>query len=288
MERYATGKITKEYRGKKYEFPFSVKAENVQETEEKRFTSENEMKNINDKIKEKPDKTDPVDNNTVEFISADTRENIKSGEKLNISFGKINKFFADLKAAAFCNVTNSITAGEDADVTTKKALKEVNNKFGGLYFAEDADGNKYVVGADSVPKKLGSDINGLDDIIGNNGFIELGRKNSHENGPSFPFQINLSQYPGYQNLTVDNFIFEVIDIQFGVYHSGSQTEYYVSGAGCSVSNVYREYDASTGILTINPNRSKGTYNDGTYPDRNCNLGSAGVQYFKAKLYLKSN
>lgn len=211
---------------------------------------------------------------------------------------------AETKLGAFKGVTTNEnqTAGYAADVTLLKSVKthlsnlitsltnlvnSINYRLGGLRFYEDSTG-KYVVGADSVPKKLGSDVNVLDDIIGNDGFIELGRKNSHENGAAFPFQINLVSYPGYQNLTADNFIFEVIDIQFGVYHSGNQTEYYVSGAGCSVNKVYREYDASTGILTINPNRSKGTYNDGTYPDRNCNLGSAGVQYFKAKVYLKSN
>ncbi|MBO5144999.1 MAG: hypothetical protein J6C19_05630 [Lachnospiraceae bacterium] len=32
---------------------------------------------------------------------------------------------------------------------------EMYNKLGGLSFYEDSDGNKYVVGADAVPKKLG-------------------------------------------------------------------------------------------------------------------------------------
>lgn len=36
------------------------------------------------------------------------------------------------------------------------ATKELFDNLGGLSFYEDEDGNKYVVGADSVPKKLGS------------------------------------------------------------------------------------------------------------------------------------
>lgn len=35
---------------------------------------------------------------------------------------------------------------------------ELNNDLGGLSFYEDSDGNKYVVGADAVPKKLGSGV----------------------------------------------------------------------------------------------------------------------------------
>lgn len=35
------------------------------------------------------------------------------------------------------------------------SVYELNSSFGGLKFYEDENGNKYVVGADSVPKKLG-------------------------------------------------------------------------------------------------------------------------------------
>ena len=38
-------------------------------------------------------------------------------------------------------------------------INEQNNNLGGLSFYEDEEGNKYVVGADAVPKKLGSGIN---------------------------------------------------------------------------------------------------------------------------------
>lgn len=130
-------------------------------------------------------------------------------------------------------------------------------------------------------------INDLDVIIGNDGVIELGKRNSHrdEDKAKLPFQINLSSYYDYQGLTTDSFVIEIIEMQFGVYHAGSQTEYYVDGAGCEIRKVYREYDPMTGILKINPNMSKTTYSDGKWPDRNCNLGSANVQYFKAKIYL---
>ncbi len=166
-------------------------------------------------------------------------------------------------------------------------VNNVNKRLGGLRFYEDSNG-KWVVGADSVPKKLGEDINVLDDIIGNGGIIELGTRNS-KNAITTPYEINISQYWNYRALNAENFVVEVLDMQFCVYHNPSsiieqQTEYYVNGAGVYMLKPSVTYNANTGVIQIIPQR--GTYNDGTY-DRECNLDANEVSYFKAKIYLKS-
>lgn len=46
---------------------------------------------------------------TVTFTEAETRANISTGEKLSVMFGKIAKWFADLKSAAFYDVKNDLT-----------------------------------------------------------------------------------------------------------------------------------------------------------------------------------
>lgn len=51
-----------------------------------------------------------------EFTPATDRENIKSGEKLGTALGKIAKFLADLKAAAFKSVANNLTTTEEGSV----------------------------------------------------------------------------------------------------------------------------------------------------------------------------
>lgn len=150
MDRYATKEIRKEYNGAAYKIPIGVEARNVETNDNMQFISKSELEDL----KRKPGQTDPVTNNTVVFTQASARTNIKSGEKLSVIAGKISKFFADLKTAAFREVTDSVKTGTDTDVTTKKALKEVNDNLGGLRFYEDGDG-KWVIGADSVPKKLG-------------------------------------------------------------------------------------------------------------------------------------
>lgn len=49
----------------------------------------------------------------------------------------------------------------DDGETAQKKVTDINNRLGGLSFFEDENGKKWVVGADAVPKKLGS----LDKII---------------------------------------------------------------------------------------------------------------------------
>lgn len=59
---------------------------------------------------------------------------------------------------------NNILDKEEVEANTEAGkyvadalvVKEISYSLGGLNFYEDEDGNKYVVGADAVPKKLGS------------------------------------------------------------------------------------------------------------------------------------
>jgi hypothetical protein len=52
-------------------------------------------------VTNKLDKTGDASNTTTSFSTASTRSNIATGEKLSVTFGKIAKFFADLKTVAF-------------------------------------------------------------------------------------------------------------------------------------------------------------------------------------------
>ena len=69
-----------------------------------------------------------VDANTqIVFTQAASRENIASGERLNIILGKIRKWFADIKGAAFQDVSNTLTtteAGKVLDARQGKVLDE--------------------------------------------------------------------------------------------------------------------------------------------------------------------
>lgn len=189
------------------------------------------MDRIDEALKGVKDKAEDSTGAIPEFVQAETRENIKNGETTGRLFGKIARFFADLKPVAFSGsysdlsnkpniptvpdsvknphplsingksydgsaatnvgtigiayggtgaataeaartslglgaastqgIANNLTtteAGYALDARQGKVLwdevGEINSNLGGLSFYEDATG-KYVVGADSVPKKLG-------------------------------------------------------------------------------------------------------------------------------------
>lgn len=60
-------------------------------------------------ISGKLDKTGDASETVAKFTAADERANIVNGEKLSVIFGKIAKFFADLKTVAFTGSYNDLT-----------------------------------------------------------------------------------------------------------------------------------------------------------------------------------
>ena len=73
-----------------------------------------------------------VDANTqIVFTQAASRENIASGEKLNIILGKIRKWFADTKAAAFQDVSNALTTTAAGYVLDARQGKILDGKIAG-------------------------------------------------------------------------------------------------------------------------------------------------------------
>lgn len=108
-------------------------------------------------------KDSPLDN-TVQFAKAVKRENIISGETISKMMGKICKVISDLldAGAGFRGVTDAVNQGTETDVVSRKALKSVDDKLGGVSFEREGN-NVYAVyknGADTVRKKLGSGIFG--------------------------------------------------------------------------------------------------------------------------------
>lgn len=64
----------------------------------------------------------------VQFVEAGTRENIISGETIGKTFGKIRKYFSDLKEAAFNAVANNLTTTEEGSVLDARQGKELKEK----------------------------------------------------------------------------------------------------------------------------------------------------------------
>ena len=97
-----------------------------------------------------------------EFSPAANRENIRSGETYRVIFGKIMKYLSEVGNAAYVGLANNCTttiAGFALDARQGKELmdriNELNRDLGGCSL-EQENGNFYIVGADAVRKKLGS------------------------------------------------------------------------------------------------------------------------------------
>lgn len=85
-----------------------------------------------------------TDNQTPTFTEASTRANIASGETLSTLFGKIKKFFSDLKTVAFTGSYNDLTGRPtiflqaknfDADFKTKYRTETKGSATGGEYIS---------------------------------------------------------------------------------------------------------------------------------------------------------
>jgi len=89
-----------------------------------------EIRNEVQKLKDETQEI--IDSSVMTFDEAATRENIVSGESLSIIMGKVKKWFADLKEAAFCGVANNLvtpadTSGLVLDARKGKELKDLHD-----------------------------------------------------------------------------------------------------------------------------------------------------------------
>lgn len=70
-----------------------------------------------------------INDSVATFTAASTRANIASGDTGKTIFGKISKWFADLKTAAFCTVVNNFTTTTANTVADGRALKTLKDQY---------------------------------------------------------------------------------------------------------------------------------------------------------------
>lgn len=70
-----------------------------------------------------------ISDTTVTFTEPSARENIVSGEKVSVGFGKIKKWFADLKSFAFKDLANNLTTSTTGSALDASQGKILNDKY---------------------------------------------------------------------------------------------------------------------------------------------------------------
>lgn len=78
---------------------------------------------IDEQLKKAIDSSGEVTRSTVEATTASVRANINSGESLGVMIGKVMKWFADLKGAAFVDVANNDTTTKSGYVADARIVK---------------------------------------------------------------------------------------------------------------------------------------------------------------------
>ena len=70
-----------------------------------------------------------ISDTTVTFAATTTRANLVSGEKVSVGFGKIKKWFADLKSFAFKDLVNNLTTSTTGNALDASQGKILNDKY---------------------------------------------------------------------------------------------------------------------------------------------------------------
>ncbi len=141
------------------------------------------------------------------------------------------------KVGAINGITSDINGESDNIAASIKCVKQLNNKFGGMRFGVDGDGNYGYYGADGslIP-------------FSKSKLYYLGTGSSH----------NVSHIKGFENFTKENFIMEYIGSSYG----GA-----FNNVGTVAPNVAvvgsKNYDPSTGKVTLNLSTSTALFEGGT-------------------------
>mgnify|MGYP005806010579 FL=1 len=87
---------------------------------------------IDEELGKRLESTGAASDMTVAFEQASARTNLKTGEKISVSFGKIMKWFPDLGTAAFQSVANNLTTTVAGSLLDARQGKILNDKYNQL------------------------------------------------------------------------------------------------------------------------------------------------------------
>ena len=190
---------------------------------------------------DKVENTSPSDQIPI-FEGAENRENIENGDTQATLWGKVKKWFADLKDAAFAGIANNCTtteAGSVLDARQGKVLQEevdaINSNIenlGGFTPIIDSTGKitgyKTEAGADTV-FPFSSNI--------------YGRGWHIANCSSMSINIDLKDIPGWKSLTLNDFIWAPSGVL-------TTSHPYAGGYSVTKATFSASYNSSNGIFTL--------------------------------------
>lgn len=110
-----------------------------------------------------------ISDTTVTFAATTTRANLVSGEKVSVGFGKIKKWFADLKSFAFKDLANNLTTSTTGNALDASQGKILNDKYGELNQSLGNLKTDFKINLDGIKIKAGTIVKEVKS--GNNSFV---------------------------------------------------------------------------------------------------------------------
>ena len=118
----------KDATGNLHEYDIGVEAKNVTQDKDHQFVTAEEKEAWN----KKQDRDGDASSLSVKFQQASTRSNIKTGEKLNVIFGKIAKWFADFKSHVFLDLVQNATTKDTTRAVSAAVAAELQKQIDSL------------------------------------------------------------------------------------------------------------------------------------------------------------
>lgn len=118
----------KDATGNLHEYDIGAEAKNVTQDKDHQFVTAEEKEAWN----KKQDGDGDASSLSVKFQQASTRSNIKTGEKLNVIFGKIAKWFADFKSHVFLDLVQNATTKDTTRAVSAAVAAELQKQIDSL------------------------------------------------------------------------------------------------------------------------------------------------------------
>ena len=103
-------------------------------------------KSLEEKFGDVVMKSGESSNTTAKFSQASSRSNLTSGEKLSSLFGKIMKWFADLKSHAFSDLVNNASTDDSTKAVAASVAKSLQDQISSLDANTTKHGGQFLAG----------------------------------------------------------------------------------------------------------------------------------------------
>lgn len=229
-------------------------------------------------LKEAADASGDLSRGKVFATQASARDNFNSGDTLATGFGKIMKWFADLKSAAFATLVNNDITTAEGYAADARIVKTHGDEIDALVTKTDNMKASFQAGVDGIynaitaqgttpASKSQSDVQAAIPALANSSYNKgYANKTLHRVviGTGGNGTYSAASIPNFQSLTADNFAFVPTNVRCEsvTYNTDGNATYVVLGTHAEATlKPVISYNAANGVVTVS-GCTGGAYSNG--------------------------